>query len=467
MNYISSCYGLALLSGTVGILSGAPSVAQVIPDSTLGAENSIVTPLDAETQRIDGGALRDSTLFHSFEQFGIPENHGVYFANPAAVNTIFSRVTGADPSRLLGTLGVLGAADLVFLNPHGVLFGPNAELDLRGAFTATTASGVTLPGGYGFSAVAPEAVPLLTVNAQAPIGLMFTGEEPGAIANTGSLTVDPDQGIALIGGAVVNQGSLTAPAGPIDLAAVAGEGRVQVGPQSQIVGWERLSGADQPGTGERVYGLAGFENIDPGTVITAGAIDVASPDSAGGTIQILGDYVALLDGRLEASGLTGGGTVLVGGEYRGQGDLPSARQTYIDRGGAIAANAIQSGDGGNVIVWADETTRFHGEISARGGDSFGDGGLVEVSGKENLVFQGFVDAGATSGANGTLLLYPLNIVIVEGAGGEALPNVVENNGERSIVLPWEQDPALDFTIAEETLENIPADVDVTLEAALD
>jgi filamentous hemagglutinin family protein len=173
----------------VCLLMTSPGVAQVIPDNTLGAENSVVTPLDAQRDRIDGGALRGETLFHSFEQFSILENRGVYFANPEVVNTIFSRVTGEDPSNLFGTLGVLGNADLVFLNPNGIIFGPNAQLDLQGGLTATTANAVTLPGGERFSATNPIVPPLITVNIAAPSGLIFEGAESGDITSSATLAV--------------------------------------------------------------------------------------------------------------------------------------------------------------------------------------------------------------------------------------------------------------------------------------
>jgi len=71
--------------------------AQIIPDNTLGAENSIVTPLNGQSDRIDGGAIRGSNLFHSFQEFSIREGHGAYFANPEVIQAIFSRVTGNNP----------------------------------------------------------------------------------------------------------------------------------------------------------------------------------------------------------------------------------------------------------------------------------------------------------------------------------------------------------------------------------
>jgi hypothetical protein len=161
--------------------------------------------------------------------------------------------------------------------------------------------------------------------------------------------------------------------------------------------------------------------------------------------------------------LTGGGEVIIGGEYRGQGDLPAASRTFVDSTSAINADALHEGDGGTVILWADGDTQFYGDISARGGEAMGDGGFAEVSGTENLTFQGTVDAGATNGANGTLLLDPENIVIAEGGGGNNLPNEVDG-GDGQIIQIFQGDPPAEFTIFEEVLENIPSNIDILLEA---
>ncbi len=149
--------------------------------------------------------MRGVNLFHSFLEFNIKEGHGAYFANPAAVENIFSRVTGNNPSHLFGTLGVLGEANLFFLNPNGIIFGSNATLDLQGAFVASTADSFVFPGGNVFSATNPESAPLLTVSAIAPVGLQFEGSG-GTIINQGNLAVNAGEGLSLVGGTVVNQG---------------------------------------------------------------------------------------------------------------------------------------------------------------------------------------------------------------------------------------------------------------------
>ena len=115
---------------------------------------------------------------------------------------------------------------------------------------------------------------------------------------------------------------------------------------------------------------------------------------------MLGDLIGLLDSaEIDASGSEGGGTVLIGGDYQGKGEVPTASRTYVSPESTIKADAIENGDGGKVIVWADERTGFYGDISARGGVEGGDGGFAEVSGHE-LVYRGHTDLSAPQGEAG-------------------------------------------------------------------
>ncbi|MEQ8958180.1 MAG: filamentous hemagglutinin N-terminal domain-containing protein, partial [Coleofasciculus sp. C2-GNP5-27] len=140
------------------------SSAQILPDNTLGAESSRITNVSDIRELIEGGAIRGSNLFHSFEAFNIGEGQEAYFANPVGIESIFSRVTGNDPSAILGTLGVNGGANLFFLNPNGIIFGDKAQLDIRGSFVASTANRLVFDNGVEFSATNPESAPLLTIN---------------------------------------------------------------------------------------------------------------------------------------------------------------------------------------------------------------------------------------------------------------------------------------------------------------
>ncbi len=225
---------LLLLSGYLCLFpSGA--LAQIIPDNTLGQESSrtvLDTINNLPSDRIEGGATRGTSLFHSFGSFNIGEGRGAYFANPSGITNIFSRVTGGNQSNILGTLGVLGNANLFLINPKGIVFGPQAQLDVRGSFLASTADSIVFNNGVEFSSANPQGSPLLTVNI--PAGLRFR-ENPGAIVNAASVTqviqgqtlpvglaVPPGQTLALVGGDVIfNNGFATAFSGNIQLGSVA------------------------------------------------------------------------------------------------------------------------------------------------------------------------------------------------------------------------------------------------------
>ncbi|MDY7014590.1 MAG: filamentous hemagglutinin N-terminal domain-containing protein, partial [Cyanobacteriota bacterium] len=181
------------------IFAGNSAPAQLLPDTTLGTETSIVTPQSAR-HLIEGGATRGTNLFHSFLEFNVGENQRVDFANPATIHNILTRVTGTNVSNILGTLGVEGGANLFLLNPNGIIFGPNAQLDIRGSFVATTANSILFDNGIEYGAINPQAPPLLTVSV--PLGLQYGSNNTGIIRNEGILSVG---------------GNLTLGAGNLDL----------------------------------------------------------------------------------------------------------------------------------------------------------------------------------------------------------------------------------------------------------
>ncbi|MGD2180401.1 filamentous hemagglutinin N-terminal domain-containing protein [Lusitaniella coriacea] len=190
----------AIIAGSI-FLSCAiarPTLAQLIPDTTLGAENSVITPIDLLNQRIDGGAARGINLFHSFLEFNIGNGSSVYFANPAGIENILTRVTGNNASNILGTLGVLGNANLFLINPNGIYFGENARLDVSGSFLATTADGIQLGTQGYFSATDPQNSQLLSVQPSALFSNAlrnWTSEikNEGNLAVGGNLTLIADE----------------------------------------------------------------------------------------------------------------------------------------------------------------------------------------------------------------------------------------------------------------------------------
>jgi len=188
-----------------------PANAQIIPDATLPGEGShIIESVDIQGslgERIEGGALRGANLFHSFLEFNVLDGQRVYFANPAGIENILSRVTGSNGSDILGTLGVLGNANLFLVNPNGIVFGPNAQLDVAGSFVASTENGLNLSDGSSFSATNPEAPPLLAINVTP--GIQWGNSQPQAeIVNQGNLAVGQD--LTLVGSSLTLSGQLQA-----------------------------------------------------------------------------------------------------------------------------------------------------------------------------------------------------------------------------------------------------------------
>jgi hypothetical protein len=177
-------------------------------------------------------------------------------------------------------------------------------------------------------------------------------------------------------------------------------------------------------------------------------LDASNTSGTGGTVNVVGDRVGVIGANVNASGVNGGGRVLVGGDYQGEGTVPNAQRTYVSGDSVINANALTNGHGGVVIIWADETTGFYGNVNAGGGSESGDGGFVEVSGKQNLIFRGNVDISAIRGKAGILLLDPQNIRIVNGNGGE---NDSQLTGDNQILAG--ENPGETFTISENSLES--------------
>ncbi|MEG4917887.1 MULTISPECIES: two-partner secretion domain-containing protein [unclassified Microcoleus] len=338
-----------------------PAIAQIIPDNSLGTESSRTVPdtiNNLPSDRIEGGATRGVNLFHSLREFNIPEGRGAYFANPNGIANIFTRVTGGNPSNILGTLGVLGNSNLFLINPKGIVFGPNARLDLRGSFIGSTGSGVLFDNGFEFSAANSNAVPLLAINI--PVGLRFR-ENPGTIINSSQaigstpalpplpveipvsnklgLAVDPGQTLALIGGDIQLQGgNLTAYTGQILLGSVKSPGLVQFEPTAFGVNLN--------------YGnIQNFGNIE-----INGAL-INTTGLGGGKIDIRGGNVAVNGGRI--FGLTLG-------NIDGRGIDINSQNLRVQGGAQIFTQTLGTGTGGAVNISATDSV----ELSGIGFDSF-------------------------------------------------------------------------------------------------
>ncbi|MDZ7966489.1 MAG: filamentous hemagglutinin N-terminal domain-containing protein [Nostoc sp. DedSLP03] len=209
----------------------SPTQAQnvPVPDTTLPT-NSVVNS-SKDNISITGGTEAGRNLFHSFQQFNIGKEQRVDFVSPnAAIENILIRVTGGSRSEIMGTLSTSGYSNpnLFLINPKGIVFGPNATLDMRGSFVATTANAIDFKNQGFFSASTPNNPKLLTVNPSAFLFNQIANQPINSIqVNRASLLVDNGQNLLLVGGNVtLDNAQLIAPDGRIELGGVAGSGTV-------------------------------------------------------------------------------------------------------------------------------------------------------------------------------------------------------------------------------------------------
>ena len=454
------------------------AIAQIIPDGSLGTESSIVVPLDGLSDRIDGGAIRGGNLFHSFGEFNIDAGRGAFFSNPTAVENILTRVTGGNPSNIFGTLGVLGEANLFLVNPNGIVFGPNAQLDVGGSFLASTAEGLLFRDGYEFSATNPDAPPLLTVNV--PIGLQF-GANPGEIevrgmglnrppvpemetlqesndrevnfqqsllSNPNGLGLESGRTLALVGGEITLLGGLLkAPAGRIELGSVAGETSLGLR-------------ATETGFALDYAGVQNFQNIQ-----LSGEAAVFASGEGAGEIHVQGRNVTLTEGSeivtdtlrseagqtltvqasevLELSGQNSDGTsptrlsANTFGIGSGAEIIVETGQLILREGAELGTLAGSEGDGGDVTIRASELVELSGTSSLGAATSVGvatfgagdSGGLTIETGQFIVRDGASVIVGTLGQGNGgTLTIDAAELVELTNSGSLSVFTAGSGNG---------------------------------------
>ncbi|AFY80305.1 filamentous hemagglutinin N-terminal domain-containing protein [Oscillatoria acuminata] len=296
-----------LLPFSLGLLC-SPSSAQIVPDTTLPV-NSIVTP-QGDRLVITGGTSTGSNLFHSFTEFNVPTGGTAYFNQGSTLQNIFTRITGINPSNIDGILQANGRANLFLLNPNGIIFGANAQLNIGGSFFASAGDRIQFADRTEFPANPGDNPPLLTVSS--PIGLQL-GSDPGNITvKDARLQVPTGQQLALVGDNLAISGAqLRAPSGTIDLSA-------------------------------------------QNTTLSAGALlDVSG--EAGGQIRIGSRDITLTDQSRILADTLGNGT--------GRGiEITTERLNLSDRA-LISASTFGSGTGGQLTIQATDAVVMTGDNS--------------------------------------------------------------------------------------------------------
>jgi filamentous hemagglutinin family protein len=358
--------------------SPVPSaIAQITPDGTL-PNNSSVTR-ESNIFNITGGTSAGNNLFHSFEQFSVPTGSTAYFNNAVDIQNIISRVTGKSISNIDGLIQANGTANLFLMNPNGIIFGPNASLNIGGSFLATSASSFKFPDGSFFGATSSQDKPLLTITA--PVGLNM-GSNPGTIQVQGAgheivykdlteegsrgridtsftgLRVEPGKTLALVGGNVSLEGGvLTSEAGRVEIGSVGSNGVVNLVPLQE--GWKlgyegtpsfrdiQFSGktlVNTTGDGSGSIAVAGRNiNFIDQSILLADTL----ADKNGGEISIVGEQIVFNQSNISSNSFSSGNA--------GQIKL-DANNIKIQNNSSASIQTGNTGDAGNINIRTNSLT---------------------------------------------------------------------------------------------------------------
>jgi filamentous hemagglutinin family protein len=434
------------------------ALAQIIPDSTLGNENSTVTSTGTVDQ-INGGVTKGTNLFHSFQEFNIGNGRSAFFSNPPGIENILSRVTGANPSNILGTLGVSGGnANLFLINPNGIIFGQNARLDVGGSFVATTANAIGLANGDIFSANPVEPLPnqLLNVN---PNAFFFNQVAAQPIinrstANSTGLQVPQGQSLLLVGGEVKLEGGISqAPGGQVELGGLAGAGTVGLsidGNNLRLNFPDGVTRADvsltdragvnvAAGGGGSIAVNARNLEISGGSRLFAGIDDVlGSVGAIAGNIDINATEQVTIAGTSP----TGSSSRIVNevgvGAIGNSGDINiQARSVSVTNGAHLSASTFGQGNAGSVTIRATDTVSFDGgdAFSTVEEEAVGNSGGINITTKSLSVTNGAALQTLTRGKGdaGSMTIRATDTVSFDGVGSNGFNSVAVSQVESGAV----------------------------------
>ena len=397
-----------------------PVKAQITTD---GTTNTTLTNIDTGI-RIDGGNRAEGNLFHSFEQFSVLNGSEAFFNNANDIVNIFSRVTGGNISTIDGLLRANGTANLFLLNPAGIIFGENAQLDIGGSFLSSTADSIVFSDGE-FLATDADEPPLLTINM--PIGLNL-GNNPGQIVNRSyngnGLEVATGESITLIGGNInLEGGRLFAPEGRVELGGLSAAGEIGINADGSLSFPEGVARADVTLTnGARVDASTFGDENGGGIQITGDSVTIQNEslittqtlgEGNGGNIEIDANQFKLENSLINASTLStgSGGTVTIDAaesvEVIGFG-FSRLQETLLDP-------ALLSPDSVPDLIRNLDASFLQGILALTGGR--GEAGGIEINTQRLSILDGSLIATATldQGSAGAVVLNTSNLLEINGS----------------------------------------------------
>jgi filamentous hemagglutinin family protein len=364
------------------------ALAQVTSDGTLGTQ----VGANGNTFNITDGTTVGTNLFHSFGSFSVPDGGSANFQNADTITNIFGRVTGGSTSNIQGTIRALGKANLFLINPSGIIFGPNARLDIGGSFVGTTANTIRFPNGGEFS-LTSSVDPNNSVLAVNPSALFFNQTPAGAIVNqsTGDgLRVPDGRSLLLVGGDVrLDGGIIKAQGGRVDLGGLAAPGEVE------IIGKTNLGLRFPEGVAKADISLANQAQITAS--ITSGGSDEA------GIVILRGNNVSIDNSQIYSQ-------ILPGGQGDPGGIGIEASSLSVANNARIASNSAGSGTAGDILIEVTgpvsvvNTSVIQSDVES--GATNSNGGLVNITaGSLYLANQsGITTSSYSSGDAGDILI---------------------------------------------------------------
>jgi filamentous hemagglutinin family protein len=341
---------MGFLTSSVVLSTGVMVQAQSI--TSVG--DGTVVRVDGDQIHISGGTQAGTNLFHSFGEFNLDTAQIADFEANATIDHILGRITGGNGSVIDGLLRVSGSdASLYLMNPAGIVFGANAQLDVLGSFTATTATGIGI-NDHWFNAYGANEYDLLVGT---PNRFGFGQANPGAIVNQGHLAVMGNHSLNLVAGAISNQGTLSAEAGQVVLATVQEAGLVRLSQVGHVLSLEVDNlGTDLPNSPDLATGIRA---TDLPVLLTEGRLppEVQLVEGADGTMRITsapgysvnGGLVRAEQVLVNTRTLVNGGAIQAIGSTGSTGGHIGMDLAYLVNRGEIGADGA-AGDGGEIRV---------------------------------------------------------------------------------------------------------------------